>query len=159
MLHQIRKMVATAVAVARGALPSAFIPAAMCRPCRARTPMAPPATLVLAGATFRPFKPDTSRGVDAAAQAERIERGLTTSDAVQAEVDAWADSVLLPALAPALTDDTWEEFLRNLAPMCPPQEGLAPVLAAAAAYREAERPPREERPPRGSGGGGAAQEE
>lgn len=39
---QIRKMVATAVAVARGVLPIEFIDAALARPCRARTPMARP---------------------------------------------------------------------------------------------------------------------
>jgi tRNA pseudouridine38-40 synthase len=144
MLHQIRKMVATAVAVARGALPAAFIPAALARPCRARTPMAPPATLLLSGASFRAFKPDTSNGgVNAG-----VERRLATPPHVQADVDAWAARVLLPALAPALADASWEEFLRNLDAMCPQADHLPPVLAAAAAYRmqaDAAKPPRAER--------------
>ena len=39
---QIRKMVATALAVARGVLPAEFIDASLCRPCRTRTPVVRP---------------------------------------------------------------------------------------------------------------------
>lgn len=123
-------MVATALAVARGALPRAFIPAALARPCRMRTPVAPPSTLILSSAAFRPFRPDTSRGGAAAA----VERSLATPPSVAADVEAWRRAVLQPALAPALADTAWEELLRNLAGMCPPPDALSPVLDAAAAY-------------------------
>ena len=57
---QIRKMVATALAVARGTLTPDFVDATLTRPCRARTPTAPAATLLLADAAFYPFASDTS---------------------------------------------------------------------------------------------------
>ena len=55
MLHQIRKMIATAVLVALDSeetptMPLSFIKASLCRPCRVVTPMAPPLTLFLTGA-------------------------------------------------------------------------------------------------------------
>jgi hypothetical protein len=62
MLHQIRKMVAVALAVARGDLPAEFIDASLARPCRARTPMGPAGGLLLSGCDFYPYKVDNSKG-------------------------------------------------------------------------------------------------
>lgn len=53
MLHQIRKMVAMAVAVARGGLPLELLEASLATPARLNIPLAPPSTLVLVGAQFR----------------------------------------------------------------------------------------------------------
>ncbi len=135
-------MVATAVAVARGVLPPAFIGAALTRPCRARTPMAPACTLVLADAAFWPFKPDTSAG---GVQPGAEERKLCISDATYAAMDDWATRTLLPSLAPSLASAEWEEFLSNLEAMAPAAEDVDLIVQHAAAYtaeREA-RPPRE----------------
>ena len=150
MLHQIRKMVATAVAVARGALPAAFIPAALAKPCRAKTPMAPAPALVLAGATFHPFRPDTSKGPspqalaaaaaaaaggEAAAPPAPPPRLLVSPPHVATAVEAWSQEQLLPSLAPALASAEWEEFLRNLQAMCPPAADVDAVLAASAEWQ------------------------
>jgi tRNA pseudouridine38-40 synthase len=150
MLHQIRKMVATAVAVARGTLPAAFIPAALAKPCRAKTPMAPAPALVLAGATFHPFRPDTSKGPSpealAAAAAAAAAGGeasppvpeprlLVSPPHVATAVEAWSQEQLLPSLAPALASPEWEEFLRNLQDMCPPPADVDAVLAASAEWQ------------------------
>lgn len=53
MLHQIRHMVAAAVAVARGALPLELLEASLATPARVNLPLAPPSTLMLTGAQFR----------------------------------------------------------------------------------------------------------
>lgn len=53
MLHQIRHMVAAAVAVARGALPVELLEASLATPARVNLPLAPPSTLMLTGAQFR----------------------------------------------------------------------------------------------------------
>ena len=110
LIHQIRKMVGTAVAVARGRLAMEFVEAALQRPCRARTPVAPASTLVLADATFWPFKADTHSG---GAQKDE-ERSLQISDATHARMAAWSASVLQPALGPALASADWVEWVDNL---------------------------------------------
>lgn len=53
MLHQIRHMVAMAVAVARGNLPLELLEASLATPARINLPLAPPSTLMLMGAVFR----------------------------------------------------------------------------------------------------------
>ena len=137
MVHQIRKMVATALAQARGALPATFLDAALARPCRTRTPMAPAATLLLRSAAFYA----SVRSETGVAGQQVL---LRTPPAVSAATAAWSREVLQPrALAPALVDPLWEEFLSNLSGMCPEPEELGPVLEAAAEF-EARPPP----PPR-----------
>ncbi len=49
-------MVAASVAVARGQLPLELVAASLAAPARVVLPLAPPLTLVLAGATFAPFR-------------------------------------------------------------------------------------------------------
>ena len=53
MLHQIRHMVAMAVAVARGQLPLELLDASLATPARLNLPLAPPSTLMLMDAQFR----------------------------------------------------------------------------------------------------------
>ena len=129
LIHQIRKMVGTAVAVARGRLAMEFVEAALQRPCRARTPVAPASTLVLADATFWPFKADTHSG---GAQKDE-ERSLQISDATHARMAAWSSSVLQPALGPALASTDWVEWVDNLMGhlTCPMPEEVDLIVAHA----------------------------
>jgi tRNA pseudouridine38-40 synthase len=111
MLYQIRKMVATAVAVALGHIPASFVPVTLTRPARAATPLAPASTLYLKGAEFMSFR----KSGDAAAEPgpPRLER-LEPSARVQADIDAFQRAVLDPAMAPALSSDEWDVFTGNL---------------------------------------------
>ena len=145
MLHQIRKMVGTALAVARGTLPAAFIPAALAKPCRTRTPVAPAATLVLSGATFMPFRPDTHKAQGEEGAAPPPQRSLASPAHVAAAVDEWSAVHLLPSLAPALASAEWEEFLRNLGTACPPAADVDAVLVAAEAWHARPQPSPEQR--------------
>lgn len=145
VLHQIRKMVATAVAVARGALPPGFIEASLLRPARLRTPLAPPATLVLADCAFFPLRPDTSvgPGPDGAPPPGRL---LDITAAGRARRDAFATGPLLAELAPALGDaPAWAEWVARLGDGAPAD--WPSIEGAAAAYRGvlASRPQRDGR--------------
>ena len=56
MLYQIRKMIASAVAVSLGHCPLEFLPASLSRPCRAAMPLAPASTLYLYDVEFMKFR-------------------------------------------------------------------------------------------------------
>ena len=71
MLYQIRKMVATAVAVALGHYPPELIPASLARPARVVTPIAPPSTLYLRDAEFVPFAKNKNKRAAASAAGEK----------------------------------------------------------------------------------------
>ena len=83
MLYQIRKMVATAVAVALGHYPPDLIPASLARPARVVTPIAPPSTLYLRDAEFVPFAKNKNKRAAAPAalvcgkERARLENGAT----------------------------------------------------------------------------------
>ena len=115
MLYQIRKMIATAVAVALGHFPEGMIAASLARPARVATPIAPASTLYLTAAefmSFRPHKPDTS--VDSASELENTPNRLDVLEPgveVVGDVRAFQKTVLDPALAPALSDDEWDVFV------------------------------------------------
>lgn len=68
MLHQIRYMIATAVAVARGYISLRVLTASMAAPIRINLPLAPPHTLLLADSTFGPFPKDKKTNVATVAQ-------------------------------------------------------------------------------------------
>lgn len=55
MLHQIRYMVAAAVAAARGFISLSVIDATLSAPVRINLPLAPPYPLILADCVFQPF--------------------------------------------------------------------------------------------------------
>ena len=85
MLHQIRKMIATAVLVALDSeetptMPLSFIKASLCRPCRVVTPMAPPLTLFLTGAEFMSFRKTNHEEKTRAAKAEEEEESEEEDD-------------------------------------------------------------------------------
>ena len=109
MLHQIRKMIATAVAVSLGHIDLEFLPASLARPCRAAMPLAPASTLYLYDVEFMKFRKNLEPN-----QPNRLER-LVPSEAVRADLDAFRREKLEPALAPALLDEEWDAFKENLA--------------------------------------------
>ena len=80
MLYQIRKMVATAVAVALGHYPPELIPASLTRPARVVTPIAPPSTLYLRDAEFVPFAKNKRAAAPAAGKERARENGATEED-------------------------------------------------------------------------------
>ena len=80
MLYQIRKMVATAVAVALGHYPPELIPASLARPARVVTPIAPPSTLYLRDAEFVPFAKNKRAAAPAAGEERARENGATEEE-------------------------------------------------------------------------------
>lgn len=80
MLYQIRKMVATAVAVALGHYPPELIPASLTRPARVVTPIAPPSTLYLRDAEFVPFAKNKRAAAPAAGKERARENGATEEE-------------------------------------------------------------------------------
>lgn len=80
MLYQIRKMVATAVAVALGHYPPELIPASLTRPARVVTPIAPPSTLYLRDAEFVPFAKNKRAAAPAAGEERARENGATEEE-------------------------------------------------------------------------------
>ena len=141
MLYQIRKMIATAVAVALGHYPLELIPASLARPARVATPIAPPTTLYLHEAEFVPFaknksskqkKDDNDDDDDALGRLEaaatrhntrdsteletlthRLDR-LVPSSATRSAIERFREETLDPALGPALASDEWDAFVANL---------------------------------------------
>lgn len=139
MLYQIRKMIATAVAVALGHYPLELIPASLARPARVVTPIAPPTTLYLHEAEFVPFAKNKSSEeknddddddalgrLEAAATRHntrdsteletltlRLDR-LVPSSATRSAIERFREETLDPALGPALASDEWDAFVANL---------------------------------------------
>ena len=137
MLYQIRKMIATAVAVALGHYPLELIPASLARPARVVTPIAPPTTLYLHEAEFVPFAKnksskqkndddDDDARLEAAATRHntrdsteletltlRLDR-LVPSSATRSAIERFREETLDPALGPALASDEWDAFVANL---------------------------------------------
>ncbi|KAL3682284.1 hypothetical protein R1sor_000306 [Riccia sorocarpa] len=111
MVHQIRKMVATAVGVARGLLPDDIIMLALCRHTRVILPLAPSEGLLLARNSFHPYRqltaPPRERefresevGVDRLKELPR----LHMPKRVEENVDLFWRDVLLPRMAPLLDE-------------------------------------------------------
>ena len=129
LIHQIRKMTGTALAVAVGHLPLSFIRASLCRPARARVPMLPASTLQLCGASFRPYRPDTSSG---APDPSAPERRLAPSSLTLQRAAAFEAERLHPALGLALADASWDELLAdNLQAMCAQPQDVEALCAHA----------------------------
>ena len=129
MLYQIRKMIATAVAVSLGYVPLEFLPASLSRPCRAAMPLAPALTLYLYDVEFMKFRVNLDEN-----QPNRLEK-LEPSDAVRADLARFQREKLEPALAPALLNDEWDAFKENLAQGNITEDLSTPILQAYSAYR------------------------
>lgn len=129
MLYQIRKMIATAVAVSLGYIDLEFLPASLARPCRAAMPLAPASTLYLYDVEFMKFRKNLEPN-----QPNRLDR-LVPSDAVRADLDAFRREKLEPALAPALLDEEWDTFKENLAQNNVDATVSAEIIDAYATYK------------------------
>jgi len=105
MLHQIRHMVGASVAVALGILPLELLEASLAAPARVNVPLAPPTTLVLAGAEFAPFRRSWD-GQPAAASQWTGEK-LALKGQGQLEQKQFADEVLMPEVDALLNGHEW----------------------------------------------------
>lgn len=112
MLHQIRHMVGTAVAVALDLIPFDVIPASMAKAARINLPLAPPSTLVLSDAEFSKFRSswDGKTSKTVASSGARLD--LKAGGQVLKE--QFAQDVLFPAVNDLLESDEWNAWKENL---------------------------------------------
>ena len=158
MLHQIRKMIATAVLVALDSeetptMPLSFIKASLCRPCRVVTPMAPPLTLFLTGAEFMSFrKTNHEEKTRAAAKAEEDNeeeddtetekrgggklRSLTISEETKNDIDRFRREHLYPKLAESFSNQDWDFFIENVRNVEPTREEYLNIVKQYESYDE-----------------------
>jgi tRNA pseudouridine38-40 synthase len=141
MLHQIRKMIATAVLVALDCektptMPLSFIKASLSRPCRVVTPMAPPLTLFLTGAEFMNFRKtnDNENGVDSienpsSPALNRRRRSLKISQNTQSEIDEFRHTCLYPKLAESFSSEEWDSFIEQVQDVEPTREEYLRIVA------------------------------
>ncbi|GAB4820186.1 hypothetical protein N2152v2_007232 [Parachlorella kessleri] len=112
MLHQIRKMVAAAVAVARGALPLELVLVSLSAPARVVLPLAPPLTLVLAGAQFAPFRESWDGRV--APSTERTGQQLELRPGGTGLQQQFWEQTLRPAINELLAAEDWALWEQEL---------------------------------------------
>jgi len=156
MLHQIRKMIATAVLVALDSeetptMPLSFIKASLCRPCRVVTPMAPPLTLFLTGAEFMSFRKTNHEEKTRAAKAEEEEeneeeddketekgklRSLTISEETKNDIDRFRREHLYPKLAESFSNQDWDFFIENVRNVEPTREEYLNIVKQYESYDE-----------------------
>lgn len=114
MLHQIRKMVGTAVAIMRGVLPLDTIPISLSLPCRMALPLAPSEGLFLASNDFFPFRTNLvkPKGVE---EINALPRLKMSDIAVKRKEEFWLN-VLRPEIILLLkdTNSIWTEWLEKL---------------------------------------------
>lgn len=138
MLYQIRKMIASAVAVSLGHCPLEFLPASLARPCRAAMPLAPASTLYLYDVEFMNFRVNTESSVEPPNRLTKLE----PSEAVREDLARFRRDKLEPALAPALASDEWDAFRDNLR-FCNVTPEISEVIVAAFETYKANRPIRD----------------
>ncbi|CAL6290767.1 unnamed protein product [Bathycoccus prasinos] len=160
MLHQIRKMIATAVLVALDSeetptMPLSFIKASLCRPCRVVTPMAPPLTLFLTGAEFMSFrKTNHEEKTRAAAKVEEENeseeeddketekrggnplRSLAISEETKNDIDRFRRERLYPKLAESFSNQDWDFFIENVQNVEPTREEYLNIVKQYESYDE-----------------------
>ena len=146
MLHQIRKMIATAVLVALDSeetptMPLSFIKASLCRPCRVVTPLAPPLTLFLTGAEFMSFRKTNhleavqQKGAAAATEKEEL-RSLTISKDTEDNINKFRRERLYPKLAESFASEDWDFFIENVQNVEPTREEYVNIVKQYESYDE-----------------------
>lgn len=142
MLHQIRHMVAAAVAVAIGKIPLDLLEASLAAPTRVNLPLAPASSLVLIDAEFSPFRVSWDGKTTVAAK--------VTGDTLQLRGQGlelrrcFADETLLPAINELLQSAEWDAWKLDLDRMWMDDKELEYVLTEYKAWRAAWKARREE---------------
>lgn len=111
MLHQIRRMVGTAVAAANGNIELDALEASLSRPARMLTPRAPAQSLLLTGAEFRKFqvRPQKEEG-----QTYEPPDKLYITEDVQEQLRGFKEQVIVPGMLPVLSDPHWDDWAKSL---------------------------------------------
>jgi tRNA pseudouridine38-40 synthase len=142
MLHQIRHMVAAAVAVAIGKIPLDLLEASLAAPTRVNLPLAPASSLVLMDAEFSPFRVSWDGKTTVAAR--------VTGDKLQLRGEGlelrrrFADETLLPAINELLQSTEWDAWKMDLDRMWMDDKELDNVMTEYRAWRAAWKAKREE---------------
>ncbi|BDA49208.1 probable tRNA pseudouridine synthase 1 at N-terminal half [Coccomyxa sp. Obi] len=126
MLHQIRHMVGAAVAVARGAVPLAWVEACLHSPSRAIMPLAPPHVLVLSETIMMRWRDEQARAMLAHTTGDR----LALRDGGMAAQQAFLSQVLYPAINELLQAEDWERWETTLQRTAYDEDHMAAFLAS-----------------------------
>ncbi|GAX79596.1 hypothetical protein CEUSTIGMA_g7037.t1 [Chlamydomonas eustigma] len=135
MLHHIRHMIGTAIAVTLGILPEELLVASMLPPARVTLPRAPPHTLLLSDCRFHRFPPisGTDNGL---LDITGPELSLRTGG--QQRKETFRKEVLQPALQHLVELPEWQLWLRSLRQCASfPNERLEPFLEKYEAWKSA----------------------
>jgi len=145
MVHQIRKMIGTAVAVFMDLLPPDTIPISLARHARVVLPLAPSDGLILASNSFTPFripsfhlKSNSASGSAQQSKRQDLPR-LEMSKAIADRVDSFNQEVLMPEIGPLVSEaaPTWSAWIENLERNAKiPESEFAQVRAAWVEWRE-----------------------
>jgi tRNA pseudouridine38-40 synthase len=147
MVHQIRKMIGTAIAVFHELLPGDIIPVSLARHSRIVLPLAPPDGLILSRNEFMPFRlpPIYQKKSDIEAQTPPVLRTqqklpkLEMSSGILNKVEEFCENVLMPDIAPLISakTPTWSAWMTNLERNVKiPEAEMAEVRAAWTEWRE-----------------------
>lgn len=147
MVHQIRKMIGTAIAVFHELLPRDIIPISLARHSRIVLPLAPPDGLILARNEFMPFrlppihqkKSDIEAKIPPVLRTQEKHPKLEMSSKVLHKVEEFCENVLMPDIFPLISSKTpnWIAWMMNLERNVKiPEAEMAGVRAAWTEWRE-----------------------
>ncbi|XP_024545128.1 putative tRNA pseudouridine synthase isoform X2 [Selaginella moellendorffii] len=116
MVHQIRKMVGTAIAVFRHVLPEDAIPVSTCRHARVVLPLAPPHGLVLSGNSFFPFRGGYTRAKGGTGGYFFSKLGIQVSSQIAERMNSFWLEKLAPVISSSMNEEEapWSQWLESL---------------------------------------------